>query len=490
MELTASCVHADFFGGLIMKTIKSLLLLTFIGILPIHLFAQPVRFELGQRTRALEIAWDAQPDAAARKRASVYVKQAVTLFFAFKLNEAAKNLDQARFALKSAAPLSPAAQWAESLYVLPESRLLDKTAPTVAFTLDKFYPTTEAIPPGAVLKLSFSQANKAKTIDFPIASLPLTEKLPLFFAKTADGDFTLTAKIVIGKKVLATSEQTISVVENLAARIEKLRPMINGLMPGGTQPQTMKDLTILLDSLARKKTLETNFPAARLLNEVEAAHKTSDDFYGKAKPGQFWLTLALAQGILPVRMLAPVAVKQNKPLPLVIALHGAGGSENMFFDTYGYGTIAQLCEQRGWLLVSPRGTGMKPERVAEMIDAVAQLYPVDTKRVFVIGHSMGAGQAVAAAQLNPEKFAAVAVLGGGGGIRNPSEALKKLPFFIGIGTEDFALKNAKGLNEGLQKAEVKQINYREYPDIEHLIIVQVALKDVFAFFAASQPRPE
>jgi predicted peptidase len=95
---------------------------------------------------------------------------------------------------------------------------------------------------------------------------------------------------------------------------------------------------------------------------------------------------------------------------------------------------------------------------------------------------MGGGQTAAAANLTPEKFAAVAVLGGGGAVRNTTDDFKKLPFFIGIGTEDFALRGAKTLNEGLQKAEVKTINYREYADIEHLTIVQVALRDVFAFF--------
>ena len=74
------------------------------------------------------------------------------------------------------------------------------------------------------------------------------------------------------------------------------------------------------------------------------------------------------------------------------------------------------------------------------------------------------------------------MLGGGGAIRNVTEALQKLPFFISIGTEDFALRGAKALLAALQKAEVKQINYREYADIEHLTIVQVALQDVFAVF--------
>jgi pimeloyl-ACP methyl ester carboxylesterase len=446
-------------------------------------WAQPLRFELGQRTRAMEQAWDAQPNAEARQRATVHLKQAVTLFFAFKLNDAAQQLDAARFALQSTTPLAPAAQWAESLYVLPETRLLDKSATTLAFTLDKLYATSDNLPKGATLQLRLATTNKAKTIDFPIAALPLQQQLPLVFGGVPDGDFTLTAKIVVGKKVLARSAQTISVVANLKERIAALQPLLNGLLPYDLTAETMKGIAGVLDSLASKKTLEANFPAARLLAEVEAARAARHNFYGNKKVGQFWLTFTPGQGTLPVRMLAPAAAKAGKPLPLVIALHGAGGSENMFFETYGYGTIAKLCEQRGWLLVSPRGTGMKPERVAELIDALDKLYPVDSRRVFVVGHSMGGGQTAAAANLTPEKFAAVAVLGGGGAVRNPTDDFKKLPFFIGIGTEDFALRGAKALHEALQKAEVKTLQYRAYADIEHLTIVQVALPDVFTFFA-------
>lgn len=469
-----------------MNHFRHLFVVAFISVWSINLLAQPIRFELGQRTRAMEIAWDAQPNLEARKRATTHLKQAVTLFFAFKLNDAAKHLDEARFALKSNTLLTPEAQWAESLYVAPETRLLDKSATTLAFTLDKLYPTVDSIPKGAILQLNLSSSNKAKAVVFPITTLPLQQQLPLALAKIADGDFTLMSKIVIGKKVLASSEQTISVVSNLNDRLAKLKPMLNGMMPYDMTSETMKGIVGVLDSLANKKTLEANYPAARLLAEVEAAHAAPQAFYGNKKIGQFWLTFTPGQGTIPVRMLAPAAAKAGKPLPLVIALHGAGGSENMFFETYGYGTIAKLCEQRGWLLVSPRGTGMKPERVAELIDAMDKLYPVDRRRVFVVGHSMGGGQTSAAANVTPEKFAAVAVLGGGGTARNTTETFKNLPTFIGVGTKDFALRGAKALNEALQKAEVKTINYREYADIEHLTIVQVALRDVFAFFDGVQ----
>jgi predicted peptidase len=181
------------------------------------------------------------------------------------------------------------------------------------------------------------------------------------------------------------------------------------------------------------------------------------------------------------RIFVPEAAAKGEPLPIVVALHGAGGSENMFFESYGHGAIVERCRERGWLLVAPRSSAFVGAPVSEVVEALAQLYPVDLKRVMLVGHSMGAGQAVAAASRDPRAYAAVAALGGGGSFR-PWPTLKPLPFFVGIGSEDFSLRAAKDLAENLKKADVATVTYREYPTIEHLMIVQVALPDVFRFF--------
>jgi predicted peptidase len=117
----------------------------------------------------------------------------------------------------------------------------------------------------------------------------------------------------------------------------------------------------------------------------------------------------------------------------------------------------------------------------EIIDELARLYPVDRGRVYLIGHSMGAAHAAAMAGENAELYAGVAALGGGGRIRTLKE-LRALPFFIGIGAEDFALTGAKTLRKTLEQAGLKTLEYREYQGIEHLCVVQEALPDVFQFF--------
>ena len=153
----------------------------------------------------------------------------------------------------------------------------------------------------------------------------------------------------------------------------------------------------------------------------------------------------------------------------------------MFFETYGHGRIVDLCRQRGWMLVAPRSGGFGGTPVAEVVDSLAKVYPIDPKRVFLVGHSMGAAGAVGAAQVDPSRYAAVAALGGGGSVRKVA-GIASVPFFVGVGTEDFALRGSRGLVASLKRAGVAAVEAREYPAVEHLAIVQVALDDVFRFF--------
>jgi pimeloyl-ACP methyl ester carboxylesterase len=166
--------------------------------------------------------------------------------------------------------------------------------------------------------------------------------------------------------------------------------------------------------------------------------------------------------------------------PLVVAVHGAGGSENMFFDAYGAGKIARLCESRGWLLAAPRqglwgGIGIQWD---ELVAGVDRLAPVDPARVYLVGHSLGAMQAARLADTAERKPAFVAALGGGGRV-NRFERLLDVPFFIGVGDQDFGRGGGKQLADLLRRGGIRDVRFREYPDTEHLTIVQVALEDIF-----------
>ncbi len=451
----------------------------------------PSRYDLGQHLRAFERAWDAQPDAAARRRALPALKRVVPLIFANRFADTCAALDETRFLLRSADATPPALRWAESLLVRPATRLLDPSDSRLSVELTACYDGKAARPDNAEWRLTLQAADGTalpSSAGGVIAQLPTTATLPT--DRLPEGDHTLCVSISAGGRALATYRLTISVVPHLRERRAGLLKAVEafGKHRVDTDQATLRAHTGLVWALANGQALEMDYPGARLLDETEALAKAvaaQERYYGPDRPGDFWLTLATSAGEAPVRVFVPEAIKAGKPVPLVFALHGAGGSENLYFDGYGAGATIRLAKARGWMVVGVRAGGVfdKAPPVPAIIDELTRLYPVDRRRVYAIGHSMGAAHAVATAQQSPGVFAAFAALGGGGSVNRP-EALKAVPVFVGCGTEDFALNTARGLANDLTKAGAR-VTAKEYADVEHITIVREALNDVFAFFEAS-----
>ena len=123
---------------------------------------------------------------------------------------------------------------------------------------------------------------------------------------------------------------------------------------------------------------------------------------------------------------------------------------------------------------------MSPPPAAGIIDELAKRYPIDRKRVFLIGHSMGASHVTMLAQSDSDRWRGLVCLGGTGGLKQ-KEKVKDIPFFVGVGRDDFALPGARSLAGTLREAGCV-VKLVEYPDIEHIAVVQVALPEVFRWF--------
>ncbi len=448
--------------------------------------AQEARFELGQRVRAFEIAWEQQTDATARARAVPHLNTAVTNFFSFKLDEAARSLDQARFAMQPAPPPATAV-WATALSLKPEIRLVDRNLPSLSVSLAPCYKVQGDMPKAIAAQVSLRDGSgkEVAAVQDEVGKLPWQRKLVL--TAVPEGDCQLVGEIVIGRDYIRLNPQTVSAVSAPARRLKDLDDGLGRIKarPNTTQRATLTSHLAILKSLFAKDIPETNYPAVRLLAEAEAALKvvaSGGDYFGKARPGEFWITLADEHGTLPVRIMAPEAAAKGMPLPLVIALHGAGGSENMFFDAYGNGKIVELCRKRDWLLVALRlsffGLGMP---IDSIVAEIGRLYPVDKRLIFVVGHSMGAMQSVNIAQQTREPFAAVAAISGGERIGKPG-SWRQTAFLIIAGDQDFGLAGSRRLSQALRAAGTADVRFKEYKDAEHLGVVQAALPDVFTFF--------
>src|SRR6185436_3105755 len=127
--------------------------------------------------------------------------------------------------------------------------------------------------------------------------------------------------------------------------------------------------------------------------------------------------------VQPYRLFVPANYDAKKKWPLIVALHGMGGDENSFFNGYSKGVIKEEAEKRGYLIVCPKGRGSAAmyrgaaERdVLDVIKEARRDFNIDPDRIYLMGHSMGGYGTWSVAMNNPELFAALAPISGGGSV--------------------------------------------------------------------------
>jgi predicted esterase len=202
-----------------------------------------------------------------------------------------------------------------------------------------------------------------------------------------------------------------------------------------------------------------------------------------------------ADGVrVPFRIFVPPGAGAGKPMPLVVALHGAGGDENAFMDRYS-GLYKKEAGTRGYLAVAVNGRGpytgyrgAAENDVLEVTDLVQKVWKVDPDRVYLMGHSMGGMGTVAIGFDHAERWAAIAPIAGYGQGEAAAAQLAKaprLPVFIGQGDRD-ALVPVEGARAFQQaaKASGRDLVYEEKAGVDHLLIVDQVIKDAFDFFDA------
>lgn len=452
-------------------------------------FAQFDRYELGRRMHDFEVAWEEKAsDQEAKKRAAPLVKQAVQSLLRLNVSDAAQSIDMARHALSSAEPVPAAVRWADALQMVPESRAVDATTEELTVTVKPFYKVDLKAPKGAIAR---AKLGAGKPVETSLDRLPTTIKVPVKSVPgTPSADFPLIVDIVADGQTLGRKETKVARIEKFAERLAAVKKASEDLP---SSPKTIEQasfllLVKLLEEAAAKKSLETDYPMSRLMFGAERLAKVREPYYIASRPGEFWLNIPTGKKPTVVRIRIPPKLEEKKsPVPIVFALHGRAGSENLFFDGYGIGMVPRLAAERGWIVVSPRaeggllGSGPAPD-VPAILDELIKRYPIDPKQVYLIGHSMGAGHAIDLAQKEPARYAGIALLGGSGKLTK-RDAVKSLPIFVGCGKLDSALETVRSFEKELSEGGAK-VSLHEYDDVEHMLIVREAAADVFKFFDA------
>jgi predicted esterase len=443
--------------------------------------AQHERYELGRRLKVFETAWEKQDNPAARERALADFPKVTKQFLALQFGEAGRSLDLAGYALTTDILPSPGRQWVWSLYAVPETRVVDGTANSITVSVQHFYPVKGEMPKGLELQLWFTNKDVVKLTP---EKFPLTVKVPLPPLGEFRGLDRKLYFLVDGAKELRPAAIGISQIADLQKRIDKVLADTANIKVNSIEMATARSRARLVKQAAsREKDAPlppTDMPYADLLANAETM-LDGKQFFTPRRNGQFWMSVPVEpKTAVDCRVFIPRGLDKLKSVPVVFALHGFGLDENMFFESYGAGQIVKECEKRGWMLVCPRGVDAGGAPVMQLFDALAERYPLDAKRVFVVGHSMGARQALG--QADSGKFAAIALLGGSGKIAKPA-AFAALPVYIGVGEKDtLALAGARELNKSLAASGAKAVTYKEYESLEHILTVREALPDVFGMF--------
>lgn len=167
--------------------------------------------------------------------------------------------------------------------------------------------------------------------------------------------------------------------------------------------------------------------------------------------------------------------------PLMLFLHGAGerGTNLSKVAVHGPPKIVKTKRDFPFILVSPQcpsGQTWSDESLLALLDEISGKYRVDTNRIYLTGLSMGGYGTWSLGLKNPDRFAAIAPICGGGSILNillpPSgkEApLKRLPVWAFHGAKDsiVPLQQSEEMVNALKKAGNENVKLSVDPDADH-----------------------
>jgi poly(3-hydroxybutyrate) depolymerase len=243
--------------------------------------------------------------------------------------------------------------------------------------------------------------------------------------------------------------------------------------------------------------------AEAVATAVEAG---KDPFAGRTGDIRRHYRLDAANEILPYRTYVPTAYTGTKAFPLIIALHGLGGTEDAFFDNYEK-KLPPLAESHGYIVASPLGyrvdgsygwgLGTPPadpntrrtqdfseQDVMQVLARVRQLYKIDDSRIYLMGHSMGAIGTWKIAPKYPDIWAAIAPFSGSGA-PDTLEKIRGVPEIIVHGDADPTV-NVSGSRTMVAKLKQLGVDFKyiEVPGGLHGDVVAPNVAAVIDFFDA------
>lgn len=331
--------------------------------------------------------------------------------------------------------------------------------------------------------------------------------MELDLSRIEDGAMVIQAEIFDGANSLGATSLGVFINKGLDARLKALETA------AATTTAAVRDDVLFpgdyIRNVNRSRIELQDFNVATEVAKAEAilaeAKGGRDPFKGRTSDFERHYLLQDAGEIMPYRVYVPKSYTPSKAMPLLIALHGLGGNEDSFFDSYAQ-LPPQLAEKHGFLMAAPLGfrrdgfygstmmgaadmasrrRGEHSEKdVLEVLRLMRAAYNVDESRIYLMGHSMGAIGTWALGSKYPQTWAALVAFSGVGAA-SLADNMKTLPQFVVHGDNDNTVNvsGSRNMVAALNKLNAK-VTYLEVPGGSHTDVVVPNLPQAFEFMAA------
>lgn len=154
-----------------------------------------------------------------------------------------------------------------------------------------------------------------------------------------------------------------------------------------------------------------------------------------------------------------VGASPSSPAPLLVTLHGSGRDGRSLVEKW-----KDLADKENFIVAGPDSLERQgwnvpkdgPDGTYDLVETIKARHPVDSRRVYLFGHSAGAIFALAISLLESEYFAAAAAHAG---LLKPENynlietAKRKTPIALMVGTKDplFPLPDVRATRDALNR---------------------------------------
>ncbi|MCP4726919.1 MAG: prolyl oligopeptidase family serine peptidase [bacterium] len=271
-------------------------------------------------------------------------------------------------------------------------------------------------------------------------------------------------------------------------------------------PTIRMPLEILDNSPAFSRQIVLSRKLEETISNIDEINLGIDPFKGKTGDIHRAYILTETNEILPYRLYLPTTYDKGSPNPLIVALHGLGGTESSFILRYG-GKLVELAEEHGYIVACPLGYrrdggygmtyGSRPKKydgksekdVLNVLEIVQRDYNIDPDRIYLTGHSMGAIGTWYLAAEHPGIFAAIAPFAGYG-IPRTLEKFKHIPQIVVHGDEDptVTVRGSRAMVNAAKEMGI-DVTYIEVAGGDHMNIVEPNLRKAVEFFNKHKRKP-